>query len=83
MKILQKASRAFEAALKRDCAWFQSNPAKTQLRRQVTGWELPRHLRGLGIAEVSLPLEGLHDIFVIVSSDQKLVIDTAKGLENP
>jgi hypothetical protein len=47
-----KASRAFEAAIKRDCEWFQSNPLKTRLRRQVTGRELPRHLVGLGIAEV-------------------------------
>jgi hypothetical protein len=49
---MQKASRAFEAAVERDCTWFQSNPAKTRLRRKVTGEELPRTLRGLGIAEV-------------------------------
>jgi hypothetical protein len=49
---MQKASRAFDAAIKRDRAWFKLNPAKTRLRRKVTGQELPRHLRGLGIAEV-------------------------------
>jgi hypothetical protein len=54
----QKASRAFDATIKRDCAWFQSNPAKTRLRRKVTGQELPRNLRGLGIAEVVIERAG-------------------------
>jgi hypothetical protein len=54
----QKASRAFEAAIKRDCAWFQSNPARTRLRRKVTGRELPRSLRRLGIAEVVIERAG-------------------------
>jgi hypothetical protein len=55
---MQKASRAFEEAIKRDCAWFQSNPAKTMLRRKVAGPELPRQLRGLGIAEVVIERAG-------------------------
>ena len=55
---MQKAFRAFEAAIKRDCVWFQSNPAKTRLRRKVTGRELLRHLRGLGIAEVVIERAG-------------------------
>jgi hypothetical protein len=57
MKI-PKASRAFEAAIKHDCTCFQSNPSKTRLRRKVTGHELPRHLRGLGIAEVVIERAG-------------------------
>jgi hypothetical protein len=40
-----RGSRAFNAAIKRGCAWFRSNPAKTRVRRKVTGRELPRHLR--------------------------------------
>jgi hypothetical protein len=53
-----KASRAFDAAIKRDCEWFQSNRAKTKLRRKVTSRELPRHLRGLGITEVVIERAG-------------------------
>jgi hypothetical protein len=53
-----KASRAFEAAIKRDCEWFQSNPGKTRLRRKVGSRELPRHLRGLGITEVVIERAG-------------------------
>jgi hypothetical protein len=55
---MEKASRAFDAAIKRDCSWFRSNPAKTRLHRKVTGQELPRHLRGLGIAEVVIERAG-------------------------
>jgi hypothetical protein len=55
---MQRASRAFEEAIKRDCAWFQSNPAKTRLRRKVACQELPRQLRGLGIAEVVIERAG-------------------------
>jgi hypothetical protein len=58
MKTPHKASRAFEAAIKRDCAWFQSNPVKTRLRRKVTGRELMRHQRGLGITEVVIERAG-------------------------
>ena len=54
----RKASRAFDAEIKRDCAWFRSNPVKTRLRRKVTGQELPRHLRGLGIEEVVIERAG-------------------------
>jgi hypothetical protein len=54
----RKASRAFDAEIKRDCAWFRSNPAKTRLRRKVTGQELPRHLRRLGIVEVVIERAG-------------------------
>jgi hypothetical protein len=50
----KKASRGFDAAIKRDCAWFQSNPGEIRLRRNVTGGELPRNLRGRGIAEVAI-----------------------------
>jgi hypothetical protein len=57
MKI-PKASRAFEAVIKRDCVWFQSNQSKTRLCRRVTSRELPRHLRGLGIAEVVVERAG-------------------------
>jgi hypothetical protein len=53
-----KASRAFEAAIKRDCEWFQSNQAKTRLRRKVRSRELPRHLRGLGITAVAIERAG-------------------------
>jgi hypothetical protein len=53
-----KTSRAFDAAIKRDCAWFQSNPAKTWLRRKVTSRELPRHLRRLGITDVIIERAG-------------------------
>jgi hypothetical protein len=53
-----KASRTFEAAIKRDCEWFQSNPAKANLRRKVIGRELPRNLRGLGITEVVIERAG-------------------------
>jgi hypothetical protein len=55
---MQKASRAFEEAIKRDCAWFHSNPAMASLRRKVAGPELPRQLRGLGIAEVVIERAG-------------------------
>jgi hypothetical protein len=54
----QKASGAFDAAIKCDCAWFQSNPAKIRLRRKVTTRELPRSLRRLGIAEVVIERAG-------------------------
>jgi hypothetical protein len=57
MKI-DKASRAFDAEIKRDREWFQSNPSKSRLRRKVTGQELPRHLRRLGIAEVVIERAG-------------------------
>jgi hypothetical protein len=53
-----RGSRAFNAAIKRDCAWFQSNPAKTRLRRKVTGQELPPHLRGRGIVKVEIERAG-------------------------
>jgi hypothetical protein len=36
----------------RDCAWLQSNRAKTRLRRKVAGHELPRYLLRLGITKV-------------------------------
>jgi hypothetical protein len=52
IKIPYKAFGAFEAAIKRDCAWFKSNPIKTRLRRKVRSRELPRHLRRIGITEV-------------------------------
>jgi hypothetical protein len=55
---MEKASRAFVAAIRRDCDWFRSNPIKTRLRRKVTGDELPRGLRGLGIVEVVIERAG-------------------------
>jgi hypothetical protein len=58
MKKPHKASRAFDAAIKRDREWFQSNPSKIKLRRKVTGQELPRHLRRLGIVEVVIERAG-------------------------
>ena len=53
-----KASLTFKEAIQGDCEWFQSNPLKTRLRRKVTGQELPRQLRGLGIEEVVIERAG-------------------------
>jgi hypothetical protein len=48
----RKASRAFEAAIAGDNAWFAANPDKTSRRRRVYRAELPRQFRNLGIREV-------------------------------
>ena len=53
-----KASLTFKEAIQGDCEWFQSNPLKTRLRRKVTGQELPRQLRRLGIEEVVIERAG-------------------------
>jgi hypothetical protein len=63
-----KASREFETAIKRDCAWFQPNPFKTRLRRKITHRELLRELRGLGIVEVVIEGAG-PDRFIRTSFD--------------
>jgi hypothetical protein len=41
-----------EPALERDRAWFRARPNHGGLLRRVTSWELPRELRGRGIAWV-------------------------------
>jgi hypothetical protein len=80
---MQKASRAFEEALKRDCAWFQSNPTKTRLRRKVARQELPRQFRRLGIAEVVIERAG-PDRFVRTFFDHagRLVLGSMDLLKN-
>jgi hypothetical protein len=53
-----RMSRAGEAAIEADKAWFRDHPDKTTLRRKVKPKELPRALRNQGIREVVIERAG-------------------------